>query len=315
VISQDGVDFVPTQPRNRLLRSVAAAAGPVSVRWNGLDNAGAPFEPGSYQARLRVQGGEAHFPFLDVENNRPGGPVIQLVNPPDADGDGQTDCPPWNGGCFGAFYDDTGYRTAEQTLVGTAVNGPLCPGGVGGPPRLLASDPLNGYDTRTDQRSFGFPYDANPASICRPDGGFGDKKGMDLWTFYPSNLLEAPLRIVAPPLAVTLLDFRAGVEGHQVVVRWTTGTERNTVGFHLLRSPSGVRAEAVTVTEGLILSRGSAAAGASYHWADPETIPGDAVSYWLQEVEHSGVVNEYGPAEREPGAQAEGRFKIWLPML
>jgi hypothetical protein len=315
VISQDGMDFLPTQPRNRLLRSVAAAAGPVTVRWDGLDNAGAPFAPGSYQARLRVQGGEAHFPFLDVENNRPGGPVIELVNPPDTNGDGVGDCPLRSGGCFGAFYDDTGYRTAGQTLVGTAVNGPLCPAGVGGPPQILASDVLNGYDTRTGQRSFGFPYDANPASICRPDGGFGDKKGMDLWTFYPSNLLEAPLRIVAPPLAVTLLDFRAGVEGGQVIVRWSTGGERNTVGFHLLRSASGVRAEAVTVTDALILSRGSAATGASYQWADPATRPGDAATYWLQEIERSGVVNEYGPAQRGPGAQAEGRFTIWLPML
>lgn len=138
---------------------------------------------------------------------------------------------------------------------------------------------------------------------------------MDLWTFYPSNLLEAPILIVSPPLAITLLDFRAGVEGHQVVVRWITGTERNTVGFHLLRSASGARAEAVSVTDALILARGSAATGASYRWADPETTPGDAVAYWLQEVEHSGVVHEYGPALRMPGAGAESGFTIWLPVL
>jgi hypothetical protein len=71
----------------------------------------------------------------------------------------------------------------------------------------------------------------------------------------------------------------------------------------------------VTVTDALILSRGSAATGASYQWADPATRPGDAATYWLQEIERSGVVNEYGPAQRGPGAQAEGRFTIWLPML
>lgn len=315
VISQDGVDFVPTQPRNRLLRNIAAAAGTVTVSWDGLANDDTPFAVGSYQARLRVQGGEIHFPFLDVENNRPGGPIIQLINPPDGTGDGLADCPPWDGGCFGAFYDDTGYRTAERTLVGTAVGGPLCPAGVGGPPRLLASDQLNGYDTRTDQRSFGFPYDANPAGICQSDGGFGDKKGMDLWTFYPSNLLQAPIVIIAPPLVITLLEFRAEVEDGEVVVRWTTGAELNTAGFRLLRSTSGTRAAAVTVTDALILARGSSAVGASYRWGDAGVNQGDRTTYWLQEVEHDGAVNEYGPAKLDPGAGTADAFNVWLPAL
>ena len=42
---------------------------------------------------------------------------------------------------------------------------------------------------------------------------------------------------------------------------------------------------------------------------------GDAAAYWLQEVEHSGVVHEYGPAQRVPVTGAEGSFTIWLPVL
>ena len=42
---------------------------------------------GSGVAVAAAQGGEVHFPFLDVENNADGGPVIQLLNPPDINAD------------------------------------------------------------------------------------------------------------------------------------------------------------------------------------------------------------------------------------
>lgn len=319
VISHDGVDFNPNHPRNRLLRGIADEAGPVEVEWDGFDNGGEVFPQGTYLIQARIQGGEAHFPFLDVENNVNGGPVIELINPPDVDGDGAADCPPWAGGCFGAFYDDTGYVAANGTLVGMAPGGPLCPGdannprGFGNPPLLLASDPIVGYDTRSGQRSFGFPFDANPESICLPNGGFGDKKGLDLWTFYPSNLLTAPIRIVAP-LAISLLDFSSGLEDSRMVVRWETGVERDTAGFHLLRSATGQRADAVQVTNALIPARGSATAGTRYSWVDAGVTPGDDVTYWLQEIEIGGAVNEYGPAVRGPGVGQDGPT-IYLPAL
>jgi len=313
VLSQDGQDFAPRAPRNRLLRRVALQAGTVSVPWDGLDNSGEVFPEGSYVARTFIQGGEAHFPFLDVENNLPGGPVVELINPPDTNGDGVGNCPPWNGGCFGAFYDDTGYITANGTTVGVAQDGPLCGPGVGNPPDIGASDPVFGYDTRTRQRSFGFAYDANPSSVCLPTGGFGDKKGLDLWTFYPSNLLQTPLQIVAR-LAITLLDFNAGLENGEVAVRWTTGSERETAGYYLLRSDTGQRADASRVS-GLIPARGSAASGAEYRWVDPGTDPAGGATYWLQEVEIGGRINEYGPARLGSSTAAVGDFALYMPLL
>jgi hypothetical protein len=314
IISYDGLDFSPNNPRNRLLRGVAAAAGPITVRWNGRGNDGVPFPVGDYLARMQVQGGEVHFPFLDVENNINGGPIVELIDPPDANGDGVGDCPPWSGGCFGAFYDDDGYLTADGALVGSAVGGPLCPGGEGRPPVLLKSDPVLGYDTRTNQRAFGFPYDANPATVCSPDGGYGDKKGLDLWTFYPSNRLETPLRIVDAATAVTLRSFTATAGAAGVTLRWETGSELNSAGFHLLRAEGGGRASAVQVTPALIPARGSASAGAAYSWVDASARAGARYSYWLQELELDGRANEYGPAVVGPAPSA-GPFSVWVPLL
>ena len=114
VISQDGVNFDPADPANRQVRIVASSPGPQSVTWDGLTNAGVPFPVGGpYPVKIDGHAGEYHFPMLDVENNLVGGPVITLLNPPGGV------CPPWNGGCRGAFYDDRGYVSGNGTAVGT----------------------------------------------------------------------------------------------------------------------------------------------------------------------------------------------------
>ncbi|MCB0114172.1 MAG: DUF11 domain-containing protein, partial [Caldilineaceae bacterium] len=64
---------------------------------------------------------------------------------------------------------------------------------------------------------------------------------------------------VATPTAVTLLSFAATPEGNALRVSWVTGAEIDSWGFHLWRSLSARRDEAVRVTEQLIPARGSAA--------------------------------------------------------
>lgn len=320
VISRDGSNFDPTNPQNRVLRGVAAAPGQISVAWDGRDNSDTPFPVGTFLAQAVVQDGEVHFPFIDVENNVDGGPILQLINPPDITGDGVGDCPSWNGGCFGAFYDDRGYRTPSGVLVGQAVDGPLCPGdaanpnGFGNPPAILASDPVLGFDTRTNQRAFGFPVDANPLAVCLPDGGHGDKKGLDLWTFYPSNTLTIPLTIV-DPTAVTLLNLRATRTDAGVTINWETGTEVNTRGFHILRSTSGSLGDAIYLTSTPIPARGSALGGERYSWTDTtEGNFGRQVAYWLEEVETTGAIQRFGPV-RPTAIPATGRFQVGLPLV
>jgi uncharacterized repeat protein (TIGR01451 family) len=187
VISADGVNFDPTLPANRRLRGIRPA-GTQTVIWDGRDNVGTPFPVGSYVFHASVHGGEYHFPFIDVENSTAGGPTITLLNPPGA-------CPPWTGGCKGAFYDDRAYRTLNGTVVdsGNTVGNTLC--GLN-PPATNHSDPLLGFDTSSALRAFGANPGINTNFPCT--GSFGDAKGLDLWTYTPSLPLSNTVNIVAP---------------------------------------------------------------------------------------------------------------------
>ncbi len=308
VISRDGQNFDPTLPANRVLYGRAQVRGPQSIEWDGRDNDGQPFPEGNqYRAAMAVQGGEVHFPSLDMENNREGS-VVRLLNPPGGV------CPPFEGGCAASFYDDRGYKTADGTLVGVEVNGYLCPNNVGNPPPIPNSDPLRGYDSTTTQRGWGFTTGGNPAQICDPQGGFGDKKGLDRWAYYPSNRLEIPLQIVVDPTAVTLVEFTATQAPDAVLVNWTTGVELGTRGFHLYRAAGNDRATAVQVTEALIPATGSPAGGARYSFRDAGAPPGVIFTYWLVEVEADGRTVEYPPARVAPLSGALG-LRVYLPAV
>ena len=187
IVSQNGVNFDPTLPTNRSLRG-ARPAGAQNVAWDGRDNAGNFFPVGSYQVHAFFHGGEYHFPMIDVENDTTGGPQITLLNPPGAT------CPALTGGCNAGFYDDRAYRTLNGTVVdsGNTAGNVLCGNN---PPATSASDPINGYDTSTNQRAFGTGAGGNNNVPCT--GAFGDAKGLDTWTYYPSATVLAPLNIVA----------------------------------------------------------------------------------------------------------------------
>jgi uncharacterized repeat protein (TIGR01451 family) len=187
VISRDGINFDPTLPANRSLRGVRGA-GVQTVTWNGQDNVGVPFPVGTYTVHAAFHGGEYHFPMIDVENDTQGGPTITLLNPPGGV------CPALVGACAAGFYDDRAYRTLNGTIVdaGNTVGNVLC--GVT-PPTTPFSDPINGYNTTSTQRAYGTANDGNTNVPCT--GSFGDTKGLDEWTFYPSNNVLTPLVIVA----------------------------------------------------------------------------------------------------------------------
>jgi uncharacterized repeat protein (TIGR01451 family) len=186
VISKDGVNFDPTNPNNRVLSGLKGA-GTQTVSWDGKDNADTFFpEGGPYPFKIDVHAGEYHFPFIDDENDTLGGPTITMLNPPGGV------CPPFTGGCSGGFYDDRGYTTTTGITVGT-------PGAVlcgTAPPTVAFSNPITGFDTAGTQRAFGTAAGGNTNVPCT--GSFGDAKGLDLWTYYPSQQLTSSLNIVPP---------------------------------------------------------------------------------------------------------------------
>lgn len=184
VISRDGVDFDPTNPNNRVLRGVMLNSGVQTVEWNGQDNSGVAFPVGSYPSRIQVHAGEYHFPLLDAENNATGGPTIELLNAVNPLGN------------FQAFYDDRGYRTIGGATVGT-VGQVLC--GTAPPPTAF-SNPISGFDSRTNDRSFGVSGDVGNANV-RCNGSFGDTKGLDIWTYFPSGTSLTTVNIISSPPA------------------------------------------------------------------------------------------------------------------
>ena len=187
VISIDGVNFDPTSPTNRSLRG-ARPAGNQSVAWDGRDNSGNFFPVGSYQVHATFHGGEYHFPMIDVENDTQGGPTITLLNPPGGV------CPALAGGCTSGFYDDRAYRTLNGTVVnaGNTVGSVLCGNN---PPATTFANPISGFATSSNQRAYGAAAGGNTNVPCT--GAFGDAKGLDTWTYYPSATVLAPLNIVA----------------------------------------------------------------------------------------------------------------------
>ncbi|WGV25423.1 lamin tail domain-containing protein [Halotia branconii] len=182
IISRDGSNFDPSNSQNRLLRGGMTVTGQQSVSWDGKDNSGNFFPVGSnYKVSIRTFGGEYHFPLLDAENNFTGGPTITMLNAINPIGNTR------------GFYDDRGYKTIGGTQVGT-LGQVLCGKG---PPSPAFSDPINGFDTASNDRKFGQSgNNGNANKLCDSTGSFGDTKGLDLWTYYPGVTQPTPLNII-----------------------------------------------------------------------------------------------------------------------
>ena len=194
-ISRDNVNFDPTLPANRRLRGICPA-GASTVAWNGKDNSGANFPVGTgYGVRATIHAGEYHFPLLDAENSTAGGPNVTLLNHANPGGSTHTI----------GYYDDRGYTTSSGYNVtknsvsasglSTDVNQPLA--GVS-PPAIINADPLNGFDMSSSQRTYGQAGNSGNTNVPNT-GSFGDTKGLDLWTYFPSAVASASLNVQGAP--------------------------------------------------------------------------------------------------------------------
>lgn len=201
VISRDGIDFDAANPLNRVLTGIAFS-GLHTVDWDGLDNSQLPFpasaQPYAYKAFGR--NGEVHFPIIDAENNGidgsatvpGGGPTITRLN---GASPGDTT----------VFFDDRGYVTRSGETVGV-LNGFLC-----GDATPAAADPavnLAGVDSSTLYRRW--ENGRNRNSDCANDAGWGDAKGVNLWTYFLTPEVEEQLIIVESQVdvatSVTVVD-------------------------------------------------------------------------------------------------------------
>ncbi|MCB0160857.1 MAG: hypothetical protein KDD83_22140, partial [Caldilineaceae bacterium] len=116
------------------------------------------------------------------------------------------------------------------------------------------------------------------------------------------------------PTVLDLVGFSIVHEGQDNVIRWRTGVELSTFGFHLWRSATPLRAEAVRVTPHMIMATGS---DSSYLYVDTAVTANEETTYWLQEVETSGHTVEYGPYVVNSAQSGSARLqqKLYLPII
>ena len=86
-------------------------------------------------------------------------------------------------------------------------------------------------------------------------------------------------------------------QGGGTVVTWETSSEVQTLGFHLWRSATGKREDAIQVTDALVVATGSSDAGAVYTYTDIGTEQGIHYTYWLEEVQLDGSVRQVGTVQ------------------
>jgi hypothetical protein len=98
--------------------------------------------------------------------------------------------------------------------------------------------------------------------------------------------LSAPVTIniaVAGPLPVTFMDFSAGSQENNVILKWTTSTEINNKGFEIQRSQDRT---AWTVL-GFVNSAGNTGEEKKYNYSDNKLEPG-RYYYRLKQQDHNG---------------------------
>jgi fimbrial isopeptide formation D2 family protein/uncharacterized repeat protein (TIGR01451 family) len=158
---------------DRVLQNVLSVGSNV-VFWDGKNASGTNLLPlpGNvpYNAIITTRSGEYHFPMLDAENN-PLGFKITMENPPTAfpnvaDQNGQQI------GSATIYYNDSNYTTANSTVNLNATGS------------QVATSPRNaarGINSALGEHEF--------------SSGYGDFKGIDTWTYFPSQAITAPLVI------------------------------------------------------------------------------------------------------------------------
>jgi hypothetical protein len=101
-------------------------------------------------------------------------------------------------------------------------------------------------------------------------------------------------------------DFGATVEGGRVVLRWVTGSEIGTVGFHVERW-NPILGVFERITPSMLPALITSPQGGTYEYADPGARPEESATYRLIEVEAWGTRRVHGPYTVTPSAAAPAR--------
>lgn len=115
------------------------------------------------------------------------------------------------------------------------------------------------------------------------------------------------------PTPVTLGAFTAEMDTAGITtLRWTTMTEYEAAGYHILRSASGRRDDATRATPELIPASGDGLTGATYRWDDSAS--GANTCYWLEAINRDGTAHLYGPVQASSTSETAGS-RLFLPLV
>ncbi len=106
------------------------------------------------------------------------------------------------------------------------------------------------------------------------------------------------IKHVDSPTAVVLYSFDLALAGEQVVVKWATACESQTLGFNVYRQAAD--GSWLQINSGLVPAQGwpNGGVGADYQIVDPGAVAGETYFYKLVEIETDDSQEEYGPFER-----------------
>jgi hypothetical protein len=124
--------------------------------------------------------------------------------------------------------------------------------------------------------------------------------GLPTW----SNPLQARISTVggdktvsfnAAPTAVSLAAFDAVAQGNGVLLTWETANEIDNLGFNVYRADSQM-GQLARINPYLIASQNpGSVVGEAYSYLDESAAPGATYTYWLEDIDGSGVATRHGP--------------------
>jgi len=152
--------------------------------------------------------------------------------------------------------------------------------------------------------------------FTRPDQGSDDALDSDvdpatglvpISVFNNISMISAGL-VSIEPTALRLVSLVARETTSGVAVEWGARVDSTTFGFEVYRGPDGDFANAVAVTEGVILTSSQ---DDIYRFVDTTVQIGQVYTYWIVERLQDQQTIPYGPA----GIVTEGVQQIFLPFV
>ncbi len=123
--------------------------------------------------------------------------------------------------------------------------------------------------------------------MADPDGANGPTSTTPL----PEKSDDAPANILNP-VGEDMRRFSALAAGHAVRLRWQTASERDILGFNVLRSVEG--GPFVQVNDSIIFARHAGANASGLYSFHDRGVPGERVTYILEIIHLDGSVERYG---------------------